>query len=115
MSLITEGPQGPQEPTTEQKKNRAKRNIQRKVYETYQGLISSYNDIRTAVWENPAGLTPQEVFDALGTDGAELFQLSALLVNTVNSAKPDTLSGDQPYEFTVNPDGSVTVGNKIEE
>ena len=115
MSLIENGQNVGQEKTLEQKKEIAKRRIERKVFETYQGLIESYASIRQMVWDNPQGLTPQEVLDALGTSGAELFQLSGLLVNTVNTAQPDTLSGDQPYEFTVNPDGSVVVGDKIEE
>lgn len=114
MSLITDGANiGQQELTTEQKQERVKKQIARKSFETLQGLVGSYNDIRQMAWENRAGLTPQEVFDAIGANGAELFQLSALLVNTVNTAKPDTLDSSQPYEFTINPDGTVTVGDKV--
>ncbi len=80
----------------------------------FQGLIGVYSDIAKRVWDNQQGLTPQEVMDALGTNAADLFQLSALLVTTVNTAKPGTLDGEQPYEFTINPDGTVTVGAKKE-
>lgn len=114
MSIITDGASsGQQELTTEQKQDRVKTQIARKSYETFQGMIGSYNDIKERVWNNPQGLSPQEVFDALGTNSAELFQLSALLVATVNSAAPDTLDGSQPYAFTVNGDGTVTVGDPV--
>lgn len=114
MSIIEKGQNaGEQELTLAQKQERTKVRIARKSYETYQGLIGSYTDIREMVWNNQQGLTPQQVFDALGTDAAEMFQLSGLLVQTVNAVKPDTLSAAQPYEFTVNDDGTVTVGNEI--
>jgi len=115
MSLIEDGQNsGQQELTLAEKQTRVKKQISRKTFETLQGLIGSYNDIRQMVWNNRQGLTPQEVFDALGTNGAELFQLSGLLVTTVNTAKPDTLDAAQPYEFTINPDGTVTVGDPVE-
>lgn len=115
MSIIDEGANsGPQELTLEQKQELVKKRIAKKSYETLQGLIGAYGDIKTMVWNNQQGLTPQEVFDALGTNGAELFQLSGLLVQTVNAAKPGAINPAQPYEFTINEDGTVTVGNPVE-
>ena len=72
-------------------------------------MTTTYKTIRQVVWSNAQGLTPQEVFDALGSSGAELFQLSSLLVQTVNAAQPGTLDPTQPFDFTINPDGTVTV------
>lgn len=115
MSLIDSGQKvGQGELTLEQKKERVKKRIERKTYETYAGLIGSYNDLSKMVWHNPQGLTPQQVFDSLGTNAAELFELSALLVQTVNTAKPGTLDPAQPYEYTVNEDGTVTAGDPVE-
>jgi hypothetical protein len=114
MPLIEDGANsGQQELTLEQKQDRVSTQIKRKSFETFQGLIGSYTDIKKRVWDNPQGLTPQEVMDSLGTSAAELFQLSSLLVTTVNTAQPDTLDASQPYEFTINPDGTVTVGAEI--
>ena len=99
--------------TIEQKQQRAARRIKQMATELFSGMGDTYQGIREIVWQNPQGLTPQQVFDALGTEGAELFQLSSLLVQTVNAAKPDTLDGSQPYNFTVNDDGTVTVGEPV--
>lgn len=114
MSIIQEGANaGQQELTLEQKKERTKIRIARKSYETFQGLVGTYVELKQTVWENPQGLTPQQVFDALGTNGGELFSLSTLLVTTVNTVIPGTLTDTHPYEFTINPDGTVTVGNPV--
>lgn len=112
MSLIDRGSDSkPPEMTLDQKKIITKKQIEQRTFNAYKTLIETYNDLYTKVWENPMGLTPQQVFDELGTEGIELFKLSAILVETVNSAKPGTLSRAQPYEFTINPDGTVIVGN----
>lgn len=64
------------------------------------------------VWDNPRGLTPQEVIDGFGTDAAELFRLSGLLVQVLNEAEPGSYPYQLPYAFTVKPDGTVTLGAK---
>lgn len=113
MSIIDPTINQPQEPTLEQKKERVSRRIKQKSTETLFGLIGTYEELKTIVWENPQGLTPQQVFDSLGTSAGELFQLSAVLVQTVNTVQPNTLDAAQPYQFTVNPDGTVTVGDPV--
>ena len=111
MSLIQRGSsQGPRELTKEDKQEITKGQIEKDAYDAFKTLTETYNKIYNRVWENHLGLTPQEVFDALGPQGAELFQLSALLVQTVNTAQPGTIKPAQPYEFTINGDGTVTVG-----
>jgi len=100
-------------PTTEQKQQQTVLRIQRQATHLFSQMGQTYEGIKQSVWGNQQGLTPQEVFDALGTNGAELFQLSALLVQAVNAAKPDTLDPAQPYEFTINEDGTVTVGDPV--
>lgn len=116
MSLIDNGQnqnQGPIELTVAQKQNRVKMQIERKIWEAFAGLVGIHNDLKNGVWNNPQELTPQEVFDALGTNSGELFALSTLLVNTVNAAKPGTLVDEHPYNYTINPDGTVTVGDPV--
>ena len=113
MSLIQSGSnQGPTELTTEEKQNLTKKQIEKDAYDAYETLIKTYETIYKRVWQNHLGLTPQEVFDSLGTQGVELFQLSALLVQTVNTAQPGTIIPAQPYEYTINPDGTVTIGKR---
>ena len=116
MSIIDQGANaGQKELTKEQKQERTAMQIAKKSYETYAALIGTYKDLQQKVWNNPSGLTPQEVFDSLGTNAGELFTLSALLVQTVNSVKPNTLNPAQPYEYTINEDGTVTVGDPVVE
>lgn len=111
MSLIQGGAnRGPRELTKEEKQEFTKTQIEKDAYEAFSTLTKTYEKIYKRVWENHLGLTPQEVFDSLGPQGAELFQLSALLVQTVNTAQPGAIQPAQPYEFTINPDGTVTIG-----
>jgi hypothetical protein len=95
--------------TLEQKQLRAKNQISRQASSLFQNMLQTYNQISGMVWQNRQGLTPQQVLDGLGPNAAELFALSALLVSTVNNAKPGTLSGETPYPVIINPDGTVTV------
>ena len=114
MSIIDQGENpGTQELTLEQKQERLKKQVARKSYETFQAMVGNYSEIKRMMWQNQQGLTPQQAFDALGTNAAELFQLSSVLVQAVNSVKPNTLDPAQPYEFTVNEDGTVTVGDPV--
>lgn len=63
-----------------------------------------------ALWQNPA-VPVSDILAEIGTDAAELFQLSAAKVRFFEEVKPgcttDVLALMQP--FTVNPDGTVTL------
>ena len=112
MPIIDPNINKQKELTLEEKQERVAKRIKQEATNLFTGMAGTYQTLKQIVWENPAGLTPQEVFDALGSDSAQLFQLSALLVQTVNAAQPGTLDPAQPYNFTINPDGTVTVGDK---
>jgi len=72
--------------------------------------IATFNRIYNLVWNNPQGLTPQQVLNGLGADATELFQLAVGMANYVNSIIPNTLPTTTPYAITFNQDGTVTVG-----
>lgn len=113
MPIIDPTINQPTEPTLEQKKERVSRRIKQRSTETLFGLIGTYEELKNAVWNNPQGLTPQQVFDSLGTDASQLFSLSTVLVQTVNTVQPNTLVDSHPYNYTINEDGTVTVGEII--
>jgi len=115
MSLIDNGQNtGQVELTLAQKQERVKKQIERKTWDTFSGLVAVHKELMQKVWENPQGLTPQEVFDSLGANAGELFSLATLLVTTVNTAKPGTLVDAHPYNYTINGDGTVTVTSPVE-
>jgi hypothetical protein len=66
---------------------------------------------RTNIWSNPDGLTPQEAFDAFGTDGYQLLKASMAAINMLNAIVPGTADASLPDGHTVqvNADGSITV------
>lgn len=101
-----------QDPTTlENKKQRTALVIRNSVLMLFAQMKNGYEQNHTQVWENPDGLTPQQVCDALGSDAVELFTLASVLANTVNHAKPDTITGSVPDGVTATPneDGTVTI------
>jgi hypothetical protein len=70
----------------------------------------------TIIWNNPYGLTPQQVISALGTNAKMVFELQALNQSTLMSAAniagvvaPVLPSIPNGYTLTFNSDGSATV------
>lgn len=76
-------------------------------------IVATWNNLEQLVWRNPHGLTPQEVFDVLGSDGAAVvawrnwllpaLQNSPDLVNQWSDLRPPAAV------VTINPDHTVTV------
>ena len=111
---ILEGPEQ-QQPTTEQKQTRVNNRIKRLSVDTLNHIKAQHREMMQAVWNNPAGLTPQQVMDAFGSEAAELFQLSDQLLTMLGNVKPDDpylAEAEAPYNYTINDDGTVTIGDK---
>lgn len=81
--------------------------------ECVSNLAYTHKEIHDMVWNNRFQVPPQEILDALGTDASELFALADLLVQTVNQVVPNTIVPSYPYEITINPDGTVTLGDPV--
>lgn len=79
------------------------------IQRCYAMMLRAYTDNMGQVWENDNGLSPQDAFDAFGTDAADLVRLATILVSTINAATPDTLPTPDPTVLTVNSDGTVSV------
>jgi len=75
------------------------------------------NEVETAIqkvtkkfWDNPVVLA-----EGLGKDTGKLFTLLSSLETLLAQYDENYEKFVVPYEFTVNKDGSVTIGDKIEE
>lgn len=108
-------PAQPSEPSVEQKQASVAFRVKSESLDLFQSVKQRHQKLMRIVWQNPRGLTPQQVMDAFGTEAAELFSLSDALLNLIKTAKPDDPYGDTqiPYEFTIHDDGTVTVGDPI--
>jgi hypothetical protein len=71
----------------------------------------NFTTVFESIWANKNGLTPQECFDALGTDAATLLYLAGSLQNAVNTLAPGTINITTPegFQLVPNQDGTVTV------
>jgi hypothetical protein len=64
------------------------------------------------LWNNPKA-TPQEILDQYGVDAAALFSFSSEIQTMAKAIDPGYVPLVSPYEYTINPDGTITVGDKI--
>jgi hypothetical protein len=87
---------------------------------TYRQLVTQHRALMEAFWANPNGFTPQEVFDKYGTNAVSIFIESSVMLTFI-SGREDILGipVEQryvvviPFNYTINPDGTVTVGEPI--
>jgi hypothetical protein len=71
------------------------------------------NQIFNMIWNNYQ-FTPQQIFDKFGSSAVELFVVSKAAEDYQALALGDSYTPlVVPYEFVVNADGTVTVGDKI--
>lgn len=98
----------PPPPPKEALQSVLKNGLTESVNNLFEQMKLTFADGMRMVWANPDGLTPQEVFDAFGTDAAELVRLAQILKDAVNKAVPGTFPTTAP-DFTINKDGTITV------
>jgi len=85
--------------------------IRADAFENFSRLVAAYEYGLKQFWDNP-NATPAEIAAALGTDAAEVFQLHGTLATVIRQVKPnaDISSASDYGTYTVNADGTVTVG-----
>ena len=74
-------------------------------------LKANYKDSFACLWNNP-NATPQEILDVYWVNAAQLFITSRDIAIFINSLDPTWEPPVSPNEFTINPDGTVTVQNE---
>lgn len=73
-------------------------------------LKRNYEDAFNCLWHNP-NATPQEILDVYGSNAAQLFLVSRDTALFIKSVDPTYEPPVLPKEFTINPDGTVTINN----
>lgn len=111
MSLINNVPTNPTDPTKEELTNRNNARIKKIALNIYRTMQNRHESVWDMIWNNKDGLTPQEVLDSFGPDAAELFLFSSNIQTMLATAGAGYSPVDTPNEFTVNPDGTVTIGD----
>ena len=103
-------PEAPVVPTTEKKQGRLKRQFKRDARQTIQQLVRTHKQFQDALFENRSGLTPQEAFDALGTQAKDAIQFTQAIKTLVNGTTGETtIDTSELPGLTINPDGTVTM------
>lgn len=78
---------------------------------TLDSMKTLYYQSMSLVWDQEADVGPAEVLENAGTEAAELFSGGASLLNFILQHDPDWDNYPVPtHEFTINPDGTVTLG-----
>jgi hypothetical protein len=78
---------------------------------------SSYDNLQRLLWQNPYGLTPQEVAAALGSKAKALMTMMAAATTLITTLRANMkVPGPEPLVLkpegvtvTVNADGTVTI------
>jgi hypothetical protein len=106
MSILDNGPGNIVPPAT-----RVANQLVNMTVRTYQQMVDSFNRGSVMFWQNPQGLSPDEIAAALGPNAQEVFSLHYKLGQLIGSVKPEAIAEGFSLvgEFTYNEDGSVTV------
>lgn len=78
-------------------------------------ISRQHRDLFTLIWDNPKGLTAQEVFDEYGADSVQFFLLSQNIQTMLIQVDPSYTLLVPPFPYTINPDGTVIVDYPIED
>ena len=91
--------------------NQVANRIKNQTRQTFQNMVNAFNEGSKIFWQNPRGLTPTQIAEALGTDAREVFELHYALGLLINSIKPESIQEgwDVIGQFTMNEDGTVTI------
>ena len=73
-------------------------------------ILIYHTQMFDSIWTNSIA-SPQEVMDAFGVNAISLFVLSSQLQTTLLSIDDTYVPLVPPFEFVINADGTVTIGN----
>lgn len=79
--------------------------------QTFNNMASAFNEGSKMFWQNPRGVSPQDIANALGTNAKEIFELHYKLGQLISEIKPEAISTGLSIigQFTMNDDGTVTI------
>jgi hypothetical protein len=71
----------------------------------------NYQRLFSMIWNT--SVHPQDFFDVLGSQAVSIFQTAQEVVTHIMKLDPSYTPPSAPYEFNINEDGTVTIGEKI--
>lgn len=95
----------------EQYREKAVKLVERSTH-TLEGITSDHKIVFDMLWNDE---DPQILLDAMGNEAYKLFVVSHATQEFIKSIDENYARLNPPYEFTINEDGTVTLGDKIPE
>lgn len=91
--------------------NKAANQLINLAVRSYEQMVNTFNRGAIIFWENPQGLSPNEIADALGDNAKEIFELHSKLGELIISINPQSIAEGLSVvgDFTINDDGTVNV------
>lgn len=79
--------------------------------QSYNQMVDSFNRGSILFWNNPQGITPEQIAAELGSNAQEVFQLHYKLGELIGSIKPERIAEGLSVigQFSYNEDGSVNI------
>lgn len=73
----------------------------------------NYQRLFNMIWSTQ--VNPQDFFDVLGSNAASIFATAQKVVMHIIDLDPTYTPPAAPYKYVINQDGTVTVGDKLEQ
>lgn len=112
-TAISDAASGKSQPTRAELASMAAEHVKSLSVRATIDFVEAMNNGLSVVWNNPLGLTAQEVLDALGTDASSIFADHAATIAYLADRAPSILAMVQlpPADATIthHPGGTVTV------
>lgn len=89
------------------------REIDKTSYETIENAKVGYKAAYDLLWHN-SEITPQEICDAFGNEAYKLFENAMKWISLIQEFDATWVYPPAPNLFTINQDGTVTIGEPIE-
>lgn len=98
--------------SNENKIERQANRVRRTSLNAYEQLKQQYEHMYKLIWENPQGVTPQEMFTCFGVDGQDLLDFMDAMENTLIATDNGFISldpSDGVHPTENQGDGSINV------
>jgi hypothetical protein len=92
---------GQRQLTLQEKQDITTQQMERMISELFQNMKLVYINGQKQVYNNPLGLTPEQVMAGFGDRAPELFRLAILLKDCLNIAVPGTIEEGDEYGTVV--------------
>ena len=99
------------EKTTEELAKEAVNSFSAESQAVLDNYKNNYQRLFDMIWTT--SVHPQDFFDVLGSQAVTIFQTAQKVVMHIMDLEPTYVPPSAPYEFTIENDGTVTVGDKI--